>query len=119
MKFASVLVLLLAGCATARPATWQEVGSPLDGRTITIQGAIVASGEFLHLCPTYQTDPSQCLDLVGRKSVENSFRRRVGPQCTSITGTFNAFGEDSVGIGNFHSVVGYIIGSNVGTCPQL
>ena len=112
MKQGWLLPMFLAGCVSYAPASWDADFRALDGKTLQISGTPIFGGldeSLLYLCPLGHTGypTGRCLDVVGPATLMAKLRN-AAVQCIGLSGKFNAFGPDRVGLGNFRSDVGYI-----------
>ena len=112
MKPALLLLMFLAGCTSYRPTSWSSDLGAHEGHAISISGTPVFSelGEsLLYLCPAgHLGEPtSRCLDVIAPVKLVARLRR-ASAQCVEVSGTFRAFNQERIGMGNFRSVIGFI-----------
>ena len=123
MKLVFPLLMLLAGCASYVPVSWDSDFLVRDGSPLQISGKPLFSdlGEsLLYLCPLAHTgDPTgNCLDIVAPTTLVARLRKSSA-QCIVVSGKFSAFGPDRIGIGYYRSDLGYIEAARAVPCHGL
>lgn len=115
-------LMLMAGCASYLPATIGPDLRSRDGARLQISGTPMFSdlGESLmYLCPLGHAagGAGDCLDIIAPAALVSQVRRSAA-QCVVVSGTFEAFEPDRVGIGYFRSEIGHVEVAHAISCNQ-
>jgi hypothetical protein len=107
-----LLVTLLFTSCTSGASSFELLPSQ-NGAHVSLTGALYSErlpgSDYYHLCPRKSAVPNyaHCIDLVVPKAVRASLPQDQGA-CKVLSGKFNAFGPNRVGLGWFRSNIGYI-----------
>lgn len=113
---------LLATTLAGTPQAIGDISSKQDQTQVAVSG--VLRGQFdeafklFQLCPDERTENSaDCLDLLVPDKLAAEYVK-FNDRCVTASGTFVAFGDSRVGMGNLSSRIGMINIDSITACSE-
>lgn len=112
----AVAAVLVAALASHGNSAWEDLPTGDLAVEVRVSGRIVVSECCVQLCPAQELNlpsPARCIDVVPHEGVSPALAEAA---CAVVSGTFQRYSSEFVGIGNLTSEIGLLQARSATSC---